>query len=299
MKKILYIIKSFAMLAGTERVIASKINWLAEHGYEVMLVTYEQGDHPLAFPLHDAVKVQDVDVRFFKLQQLPLLRRYMAYRRMKGVFRQRLQPIIRDFRPDIIITTAYSLKIAGEIVKVAGGARLLMESHETCYSVFKEYDFRSRSLMRMVARLYDRLYIRTVNRFDCLVTLTKGDAAVWSSRVAIPVMVIPNPLPYYPAVLEERVADRPLRIISVGRFEAVKGFDRLISAFAQIAARCPEWQLAIFGHGSQEAQLRQQIAAEGLEQRIIIYPPTPDIYHEYQQSDLYIHYYYNRGGCTH
>jgi glycosyltransferase involved in cell wall biosynthesis len=88
--------------------------------------------------------------------------------------------------------------------------------------------------------------------------------------------------------LEERSTERPLRIISVGRLESVKGFDRLISAFARIAARCPQWQLAIYGHGSLESVLRQQISKEGLEQRVTIYPPTPNIYHEYQQSDIYV-----------
>lgn len=288
MKRVLYVLRSFAMLAGTERVVASKINWLANHGYEVMLVTYEQGSHPLAFPLHDAVQIQDLGVRFFKLQQLPLMRRYLAYRRMKAIFRQRLGAVVSEFRPDIITTTAYSLKIAGEIVRVAHHARLVMESHETCYAVVKEYDYRTRPLMRFVARLYDRQYYRTINRFDQLVTLTEGDAEVWRSRVKTPVLVIPNPLTQYPAVLEERTSGRPLRIISVGRLEAVKGFDRLIGAFARIAARCPQWQLAIYGHGSMEAALRQQISKEGLEQRVTINPPTSDIYHEYQQSDIYV-----------
>ena len=36
--KILYLIKSFAMKAGVERVISDKVNWLADHGYEIMLV---------------------------------------------------------------------------------------------------------------------------------------------------------------------------------------------------------------------------------------------------------------------
>jgi glycosyltransferase involved in cell wall biosynthesis len=293
--RVLYVLRSFAMLAGTERVVAGKINWLASHGYEVMLVTYEQGDHPLAFPLHAAVKVSDIDVRFFKLQHLPLYRRYMAYRRMKRVFRQRLESIVGDFRPDIILTTAYSLKVAGEIVKVAGNARLVMESHETCYSVMKEYDYKSKPLMRIVAKFYDRQYYSAINRYDCLVTLTHGDAEVWQRRVSIPVTVIPNPLTQIPDIHDipencdiPEKQDKNCRIISVGRLEHVKGFDRLIDAFAMIADRCPEWHLAIFGHGSLEGALRQQIAAKGMEPRVTIYPPTPHIYDEYLKSDLYV-----------
>ena len=67
MKRLLYILRSMAMVAGTERVETDKINWLTEHGYEVTIVTYEQGNHPLAFPLHPSVKVYDLDTPFFRL----------------------------------------------------------------------------------------------------------------------------------------------------------------------------------------------------------------------------------------
>ena len=106
------------MLAGTERVVSNKLNWLANHGYEVALVTYEQGSHPLAYELHPSIRVTDLDVRFFTTNRLPLYQRYIAYRRMKRLFRQRLQQVVDDFRPDIIMTTTYSLKIADEILKV-------------------------------------------------------------------------------------------------------------------------------------------------------------------------------------
>ena len=275
------------MLAGTERVVSDKLNWLASHGYEVTLVTYEQGSHPLAFELHPAIRVTDLDVRFFTTNRLPLYQRYITYRRMKQQFRLRLQKVVDEFRPDIIMTTAYSLKIADEILKVSGKAHLVMESHETCSTVMKAYDYRSRPLMRLVAQWYDKQYYRIVNHFDQLVTLTRGDAAEWLRHVRIPVSVIPNPLMHYPATLPEKTATAH-RFISVGRLERAKGFDLLIKAFARVAEQCTDWCLDIYGHGSEEAALRAQIAQYGLEERVIIHQPTPHIYDAYQQSDCYV-----------
>jgi glycosyltransferase involved in cell wall biosynthesis len=195
--------------------------------------------------------------------------------------------VVDDFRPDIIMTTTYSLKIADEILKVSGQARLVMESHETCSTVMKAYDYRSRPLMRLVAQRYDRHYYQIVNHFDQLVTLTAGDAAEWQRHIKISVSIIPNPLMHYPSTLSDK-SSTVYHFISVGRLERVKGFDRLIIAFARIADQCKDWCLDIYGHGSEEGALRALIAQHGLEQRIVIHQPTSHIYEAYLQSDCYV-----------
>lgn len=69
--------------------------------------------------------------------------------------------------------------------------------------------------------------------------------------------VIPNPfilkkdvLPYY--------GTRNKTIIGAGRLEDQKGFDLLISAFARIHSRYPEYTLIIYGDGSKKEILQQQ-----------------------------------------
>ncbi len=288
MKKLLYIIRSMAMVAGTERVATDKMNWLAEHGYEITLVTYEQGNHPIVFPLHPGIKVYDLDTEFYKLGSLFLLRRYYEYLKMKSVFGKRLKSIVETVNPDIVSTTAYSLKVADEIVKACKHSRLILESHETCFSVFKEYDYQANPLMRIVAKVYDLQYYHSINQFDRIVTLTDGDANGWRKHVSTEVVVIPNPLTYYPLTLEKKSADGSCRLISAGRIDSVKGFDMLIDAFSLISDKCPEWHIDIFGQGSIEKQLRTQIADKGLEDRVIIHSPTAKIYDEYCKSDIYV-----------
>ena len=76
---IIYILKSFAQIAGTERVMADKINYLANHGFSVSLITYEQGDHSLAFPLNKSVVHIDLNTRFFTLSKLPIYSRLIHF----------------------------------------------------------------------------------------------------------------------------------------------------------------------------------------------------------------------------
>ena len=286
--KIICIIKSLALTAGLERVITDKINWLADQGYEVTLLTYEQGLHPLSFPLHPNVYICDLDTPFFRLGAFSLFRRFFKYLNLKSVFGKRLKSIVESIHPDLVITTTYSLKVLDEIVTVCKPSRLIIESHESCFSVIKEYDYQSNPFLRIIAKLYDLHYYRNINKFDRLVSLTEGDANEWRKHISSDIEIIPNPLTYYPLTLGDESVDRPLRIISAGRLEEVKGFDMLIDAFSLISDKCPEWRVDIFGQGSCENKLRMQIIYKGLEDRIFINPPTAKIFEEYCQSDIYV-----------
>ena len=72
--RIAYIYPHFISLAGTERVLIDKMNYLATKAdVDVMMVTYEQGSHPVAYPLSSKVRHIDLDVRFYSLYLAPLI----------------------------------------------------------------------------------------------------------------------------------------------------------------------------------------------------------------------------------
>ena len=283
------------MLAGTERAVSLKINWLASHGYRVVLVTYEQGSHPIILPLHPDVIVEDLKTPFFVIRKYSLFRRVFKFLRLKLIFRSRLRSVLEKIRPDIVLTTAYSLEVVKELFEVHANSKLIIESHETCSSVIKEYAYKSHSFMLLLAKLYDKYNLKYVNRFDRMVTLTQGDAKEWRKHIFAQIEVIPNPLTDYPFSLREKSANTSFRIISAGRLEEVKGFDRLVKAFAMIEEKCPKWHVDIFGKGSCEGELRKLISSYHLENRIKILPPTNNIYSEYLNSDFYVLTSYHEG----
>ena len=53
--KIIILTMSYAMIAGVERLLSDKMNYMAERGYEITMVTYEQGNH--VFPLEGEGKL--------------------------------------------------------------------------------------------------------------------------------------------------------------------------------------------------------------------------------------------------
>lgn len=284
--KIIYILKSFAQLAGTERVMADKINYLAKKGHSITLITYEQGSHPLVFPLYTTVKHIDLDTRFFTLSKHSLFTRSFYFFKMKSIFRKRLQEIVNKQKPDYIITTTYSLKVAKDILRAKNNARTMMESHISHDSVIRHYDFKRNSISRYIIKLYDKRNIKTLKEFDNFITLTKDDGSQWS-KCGIKSMIIPNPVTKYPeALYPSKTCNN--RIIAIGRLNHQKGFDKLIEAFSIISSRFPQWRVDIFGQGELEKELNSLIVQKGLRRRISIHKPTKDIYKEYSQSDFFV-----------
>ena len=55
--KIFYIYTALLTVGGADRVITNKANWLAEHGYDVTIVTDSQMGRPPVFPLSPKVRL--------------------------------------------------------------------------------------------------------------------------------------------------------------------------------------------------------------------------------------------------
>lgn len=107
-------------------------------------------------------------------------------------------------------------------------------------------------------------------------------------------IVIPNPVSY-PLVRGEPsrdVADvvQPGRklILGVGRLDNQKQFDKLISAFAEIASRHGEWDLVIAGEGPNRVELERQVADLALQDRISLPGRIGNIGDWYVSAEIYV-----------
>lgn len=285
--KIIILTMSFAMKAGVERLLSDKMNYMAEHGHEIMMVTYEQGEHKFPFTIHPSIRHIDLDTRFFTLGIMSLPKRMIRILKLRRQFKQRLQKVIDEFSPDIIHTTTYCLKVADIILEIKTKAKLTMESQVSYDSVLKESDFSTSFWpLKKLAKTYDHWLFKKLNRFDRFIVLTKGDAKSWKKYLHH-VTIIPNPLTLYPETIKSHAIPHN-RIICAGRLESQKGFDLLIHSFATISEQCKDWNIDIFGSGTDEHMLRALITENKLEQQIQIHPATDHIFEEYQNSDFFV-----------
>lgn len=278
--KLVYIFSSFAAKGGTERILCDKMNWLAEvAGYEIVFVTYEQGNHPFAYPLSNKIRHVDLNTRFFTTGTMPLLKRIRFKFTMPRLFKHRLRKLLDEIQPDVVVSTTYALFLFREILSQP--YRHVVESH-VYYQLLLQNTFTHISwLDRKIARHL----LEMLKRCEKVVVLTHKDAACWKGYDNIE--VIHNVVTNYPEKITD-VADRPKRIIAVGRLHAQKGFDLLIQSWQLIAARHPDWQLVVYGHGGDLQKLQQQLEKAGLTSSMTFAGATDNIYKEYQDSAFYV-----------
>jgi glycosyltransferase involved in cell wall biosynthesis len=251
-----------------------------------MLVSYEQGLHPLPYELHPAVRYQDLDCRFFTLSRYsPLIRLYHFFR-LKAKFRESLRKLILSFRADVVVMASDWQILIDEVLAAAGSIPVVAEFHNAYDYVMRNVEASGSVIKQKLVKAYYWCTLKHLKRCAKLVILTHADAENWRRHFSN-VTVIPNPVTCYPDVIDDVPKDKG-RIIFVGRFNHEKRIDRLIDAFAMIADKYPQWHVDIFGDGNEKVHLQQQIQNLQLEQRVIIHNPTSAIFDEYKRSEMLV-----------
>ncbi|WP_433255674.1 glycosyltransferase family 4 protein [Streptosporangium sp. CA-135522] len=136
-----------------------------------------------------------------------------------------------------------------------------------------------------------RLIKRRYGRLDAFVTLTEADLAQYAGLLKADaprqLLRIPNAVPRLAgdlSHLDERV------VVAIGRLVHAKGFDRLVTAWRQVAAAHPNWILRIFGGGTpeREQRLREQIEEAGLTDGVFLMGSSQEIGVELAKSSIYV-----------
>ena len=108
----------------------------------------------------------------------------------------------------------------------------------------------------------------------------------WSIPEKI-IRIIPNPVRQFQIQRKLPKFPHP-RIIAIGRLVHLKGFDLLLTAFAEATKEFPEWQLDIFGQGPLREELEKQRNQLGLKTKVHFCGITTDVYAELERSDIFV-----------
>lgn len=285
--KILIIHRSYALVGGAERVLTDKANYLSEHGgHQIMLVSYEQGAHPLPYELHPSVKYKDLDCRFFTLSKYSFLTRLYHYYRLRHKFELSLRELASDFHPDVVVLASDWQTLITSVLNAVSPIPVIAEFHNAYDYIMRKVGVSENNLTAGIIRNFHWQTLKHLGECAKMVVLTESDARCWRQHFKN-VCVIPNPVTIYPDVINDVPKDKG-RIIFVGRFNREKRIDRLITAFSMIADRFPDWHVDIFGEGNEKQNLLSLIKQVKLEKRIIIHEPTKAIYDEYKRSEMLV-----------
>ncbi|MBO3747079.1 glycosyltransferase [Streptosporangiaceae bacterium NEAU-GS5] len=226
-------------LGGTQRVIHTLAQGLAERGHDVHVLGLHRSADPVAY----------VD--------RPAYRKHVISRgpRPGPLARQRTARLLKGLEPGYVVMV--SPGVVTRLKPLLGAHRGIGQYHGSFDHARGTWHF------GQVKAHYGGL--------DQAVFLSPDDAWRFAAEALLPnTWDIPNPLPTWP---DTTVSLWERRILGVGRLAGVKRFDRLISAFAR--TKEPGWELHLIGDGPDEDRLRRHAVAEGVAGRVMFRGRVP------------------------
>ena len=130
--KILYVINKMTNLAGIERILSCKMNYLSEKTeHSVYLLTYEQPNQALSFQINEKITYCPINAPIPQREGLTLWGWMKTYFSARKVFKLEFTHLLRNIRPNIVICTGYAYPVLDIIIDASRqlNAKIIMESH--------------------------------------------------------------------------------------------------------------------------------------------------------------------------
>jgi len=270
--RILYITDALAVWGGIERVLRDKMDYLVEHGYDIHVVTTDQGTHKIPYPLDHRINVHDLGIQFHHQYRYRGIKRVLQFFELERLFRKRLKEKLLEVKPDIIV--CIRVEFVSGIVDVKGTTPLVCESHSMCNAKYYE-----KASLWYRFKLW--LSLRKMHQLDMMVALTDGDAQDWK-KYCKNVCVIPNVVHLNDT--GKYCDSSSEKAIFAGRFSKQKDIESLFNIWSLVHERHPDWELNAYGEGEQWQKYEE--LAKNADINMYVYPPSPAIFDHYKESSI-------------
>jgi GalNAc-alpha-(1->4)-GalNAc-alpha-(1->3)-diNAcBac-PP-undecaprenol alpha-1,4-N-acetyl-D-galactosaminyltransferase len=267
--RILFVIFSLAA-GGAERVASTLANHWVVADKEVTLVTLDLQSNDF-YPLDSRVKRIALGLNRASSNWLEFFGN--NFQRIRH-----LRALIRSSRPDVVVSFVDLTNIL--VLFATLGSRMPV-------IVSERVDPRELPI-GTVATMLRRLIYR---RARMLVVQTQS-VGLWARQVVkdCAIRVIPNPVNSYFFNTPEsrsRSEGRPT-VLAMGRLEPQKGFDLLLTAFAQCARKHSDWILRIIGDGTERKRLRMLACKLGITSRVTFDGVIRETANAFRSAEIFV-----------
>jgi glycosyltransferase involved in cell wall biosynthesis len=253
---------------GAERVVATLANAWVRRGRAVTLLTLDDGTRPPFYPLDPAIRHVPLAVTGVSRGRLEAAVRNLGRIRV-------LRRAIRASRPDVVLSFTDTTNVL-----TLGAARL-----SRWPVVASEHSDPERHPLPAV---WKRLMLVSYGWAAAIVTPNRETREWFPPGLRARTHVIPNPVAAGAAPPGFDGGRAGVLVVSVGRLSEEKGHDRLLEAFARVAAARPAWRLLIAGDGPLRGELEALRDRLGLRQRVELPGLVRDVGGLLARADLYV-----------
>ena len=283
--KLVYVYPQFTEPAGTERVLIDKMNYLsAREEYEVFLLTNQQGNHPVVFPLSNRITHVDLDVRFWELYKFNLFSRIFKRKKYHKLYSERFYSFVAEIKTDIVIASTFYSYILDVVANCPLPFSRILESHIDKRYLFSSDMLNRKSLFNWFSLFYDRSKLnRVVSKYDVLISLNGQDSIDWTKYIRTKRIL--NIVHLNPTGIISNQQSK--RVIFVGRYVEQKGISDLYEIWKLVFSKHHDWHIDLYGSGEIEDVLSSDEDFET--HNFHIHQPQSDIFRCYLDSSILLH----------
>lgn len=246
-------------------------NLFREKGNEVTLVILDKAKE-VFYPLDAGIHVIQQPLSFGISEEGNVVSRKIKL--LSDVLK--LRKILKELQPSHIIATEYPFAVATVLSGAGKKAKLYSWEHHHFGAMTKS------SFWNFVSN-------RAFQRLDAVVCLNADErnhyAAVSKKAVVIPNFIEPVGAETLPSYEQNKKTD----ILSVTRFNHIKGIDLFMSVAKIVLQEKPGLTWKVIGYGPQEEEVKQFILKENLSQQLLLqHAAAIDITTEYQQACVFV-----------
>ncbi len=253
---------------GAERVMAILANAWVVKGHSVSLISYEPKDKDPFYKLDERVSYYPLDL-LSETKSFP--------QKIRGFFRRilLLRQKIKSIHPDIVLSFMNTQNVETLIATLGLNSKVFVSERANPYYIPLNSFYRI--LRRLVYPFAQKIIVQTQDIRN-----------YFSKALQSKIVVLPNPVSILKKKRKKKAAKDRKKIISVGRLEPQKGFDLLIQAFSKIKEDFSDWDLYIWGEGTERGFLESLIKSNGLDKRVYLSGTLHNIEEALEQGDIFV-----------
>lgn len=256
---------------GAERVAVVMANDWAAKGWSVTILTMDNGQHPPFFALHPTIEHRALGVLNTSRTPIDAL---VANQRRIAVLRK----AIRASTPDVVLSFMDRTSVVTLLATQGLGIPVIASEQNNPYAT-------------QIGQMWEALRWLTYHRAARVAVQSERLINYFPPGVRRRIRVMPNPVSLPPGRAQAEPGGQhgaAHTILALGRLVKQKGFDYLLTAFAQVAHRHPQWSLEIWGEGELRPQLEQLRDQLGLHDRAQLPGITPEPLAIMRRADLFV-----------
>lgn len=270
-KKNIVIVTSYLSVpGGYEKAMISTANLLARNGWSVSLLILDK--NPATFyPVDPKVKKVHQPLNFGISSAGNPLSRKIRFLQDLHSFRK----ILTSLRPDYLVCSEYHFAVSAVLCKAGKFTRIFSWEHHHFKTQHRN-------------TFWNFLFRYAYKKLDAVICLNPDEQHFFLSMNKQAV-VIPNFVSPSPAGMIVKSSPVNTTILSVTRFNRIKGIDLLMETAKIVLKQRPGTKWKVIGYGEQEAEFRAFILNEGLGEQLIFQPADKtDLTAAYREAGLFV-----------